>query len=87
MLDYFFSLNTAVLKFLSLEILARTFFKPWKNEYREGLVGFAVFMGIFIKSMIIFFDLLILVLFISVEISMIFLFVSFPVITIGLFII
>lgn len=34
--------------------LFKTFFKPWKNEYREGLVGFSRLIGIFIKSTLIF---------------------------------
>src|SRR3990172_10653859 len=43
---------------LSVKLIFKTFFKPWKNEYREGLARFALFMGIFIKSMFLFFDLL-----------------------------
>ena len=35
---------------LSVPLLLRTFFKPLKNEYREGLVLFSVLMGIIIKS-------------------------------------
>jgi len=35
----------------------KTFFKPWKNEYREGLVGFSIVMGMIIKSLFIFADL------------------------------
>ncbi len=37
---------------LSVKLIFKTFFKPWKNEYREGLARFALFMGIFIKSML-----------------------------------
>ncbi len=36
----------------SVQLLLKTFFKPWKNEYREGLVRFSLFMGMFIKSML-----------------------------------
>lgn len=34
--------------------MLKTFFKPWKNEYREGLVRFSIFMGIAFKSLFIF---------------------------------
>ena len=37
---------------LGVKFIFKTFFKPWKNEYREGLAHFALFMGIFIKSML-----------------------------------
>lgn len=37
---------------LSFPALLRTFFKPLKSEYREGLVLFSIFMGIIIKSII-----------------------------------
>lgn len=33
--------------------LFKTFFKPWKNEYREGLVGFSIIMGMVIKGFLI----------------------------------
>lgn len=82
MIDYFFSFNSTAMKFLSLGVLARSFFRPWKNEYREGLIGFAIFMGVIIKSLIIFFDLILLLIFIILELLLIFIFVSFPVITI-----
>jgi len=35
---------------LSVPLLLRTFFKPLKSEYREGLVLFSVLVGIIIKS-------------------------------------
>jgi len=38
---------------LSLPLLVRTFFKPLKNEYRDGLVLFSVIFGMVIKSMLI----------------------------------
>lgn len=34
--------------------MLKTFFRPWKNEYREGLVRFSIFMGIAFKSLFIF---------------------------------
>ena len=83
LMEYFASLNTAAMKFLSFRILLLTFFKPWKNEYREGLVGFSIAMGIFIKSMFIVFDLFILLALLFVETILIAFFVSWPILTIG----
>lgn len=59
MLAFFASLNKSLLHVLSLPILFSTFFKPLKNEYREGLVGFSIGMGMFVKTSLIFIDLLI----------------------------
>lgn len=39
---------------LSVPLLLRTFFKPLKSEYREGLVLFSVLMGVIVKSAILF---------------------------------
>ncbi|MGH7245952.1 MAG: hypothetical protein ACREGI_03395, partial [Candidatus Levyibacteriota bacterium] len=39
LVSFFFSFNRNVLQLLSLPLLVRTFFKPLKNEYRDGLVG------------------------------------------------
>lgn len=47
---FFLSLNKAYLTLFSIQILLKTYFKPWKNEYREGLIGFSIAMGIFIKT-------------------------------------
>jgi hypothetical protein len=84
LMEYFASLNTAAMKFLSLRILLVTFFKPWKNEYREGLVGFSIAMGMIIKSMFIVFDIVVLVALLLVETAMIALFVSWPIITVSM---
>lgn len=50
---------SATYRFLGVNLIFTTFFKPWKNEYREGLTRFALFMGMFIKSTFLFFDLLV----------------------------
>lgn len=34
--------------------MIKTFFKPYKNEYRKGLVGFQRGMGMFIKAAFLF---------------------------------
>lgn len=78
---YFLSLNHAVLQILSLPLIVRTFFHPLKNEYRKGLVGFSVGMGIFVKSVLIFVDLVIFILVIFSEITILALFMWWPLIT------
>jgi len=51
----------------SFKELFTTFFKPWKNEYREGLVRTAIFIGAFMKSMLIIFDLCIFAFILAIE--------------------
>lgn len=55
---FFASLNKAFFQLFSLPLLLRTFFRPIKNEYREGLVGFSIGMGMCIKSVIIIIDIM-----------------------------
>lgn len=66
---FFSSLNSSFLQLCSLPLLLRTFFKPLKNEYRKGLVGFSIAMGIFVKSVLILADLAILFLLLLFEIT------------------
>jgi len=53
LLDFFIDLNRYVASLLSLQLLIKTFFKPLKNEYRQGLVLFSIIFGMFIKSILI----------------------------------
>jgi hypothetical protein len=82
MILYFTSVNNSFFKIFSIRVLLRTFFRPWKNEYRQGLVGFSIFMGIFIKSMIISFSLLLFSILLLGEIIIIIAFISWPIATI-----
>src|SRR4030042_5233184 len=66
----------------SLNWLFTTFFKPWKNEYREGLVRTAIFIGAFIKALLIIFDFFILSLLLLVEIIIFLLWFLLPFIAI-----
>ncbi len=84
MIDYFISLNSAFLEYFSFRLLVTTFFKPWKNEYREGLVGFSIVMGMIMKGMFLSFDLFLLLLLFIFEILLIFVFVSLPMLTVAL---
>src|ERR1035437_7326182 len=58
-LRFFTALNKAFFSVFSLSLMIKTYFRPWKNEYREGMVKFAIFMGIVIKSLFILADLII----------------------------
>lgn len=60
LIAFFTSLNSAFLRLFSLTLLIKTYFKPWKNEYREGLVGFSIGMGMFIKTFVILADIVLL---------------------------
>lgn len=75
---FFGSLNRAFLHLFSLPLLVRTYFKPWKNEYREGLVGFSIAMGMFIKTFIILADLSIFLLLFALEVLALIAFLSLP---------
>ena len=75
---YFSSLNHAALQILSLKLLLTTFFKPLKNEYRKGLVGFSIGMGIIVKSILIIADLFILSFLLWVEVLVIAGFILWP---------
>ncbi|OGH31342.1 MAG: hypothetical protein A3J69_02640 [Candidatus Levybacteria bacterium RIFCSPHIGHO2_02_FULL_42_12] len=79
---YFVSLNKAVSKLLSLGLFLGTFFKPLKNEYRSGLVGFSILMGVVVKSILITADLLILLSFVAIEAVFVILFIGFPIVLI-----
>ncbi len=79
---FFASLNRAFFQMLSLPLLLRTFFKPLKNEYRKGLVGFSRGIGIVVKTFLIIVNLVVLVPLLFFEITSVILFVLFPVMTV-----
>ncbi|MCL5434992.1 MAG: hypothetical protein M1405_01245 [Patescibacteria group bacterium] len=87
MLSFFVSLNKAFLQLFSLPLLVKTYFKPWKNEYRQGLVGFSIAMGVFIKTFVILADLLLFFLLLVIEIFLFIAFISWPFATVYLLII
>ena len=65
--NFFIDCNRYVASLLSLSLLTRTFFKPLKNEYRDGLVIFSILFGIAIKSVLISVSLLIIFCILFVE--------------------
>jgi hypothetical protein len=80
-IKFFLSVNHAALQILSLPLLIRTFFKPLKNEYRKGLVGFSIVFGIILKSALIFADLVMLAFILVIEAGIILAFVAWPFLT------
>ena len=79
---YYRSLNKAFLQLFSLPLFLRTFFKPLKNEYREGLVGFSIAMGIFVKTILIAIDLVLFVLLLAFELIFLVYFLLLPFISV-----
>ena len=84
LLKFFALINRGFLDIFSLPLMVKTFFKPWKNEYRKGLVGFSRAMGMFIKSLFIAADLVMLTFIFIFEFSAIFVLLTFPFIVIFL---
>lgn len=81
-LAFFASLNSAFLKLFSLPILIKTYFQPWKNEYREGLVNFSIGMGMFIKTLVIIGDLVLFLVLLGIELIFIVGFLLLPILAI-----
>lgn len=81
----FASLNNAFLQLFSLPLLIKTYFRPWKNEYREGLVGFSIGMGMLIKTCVIIADIILLLLLLSLEVLFVSAFISWPILTVFLY--
>ena len=79
LIAFFASLNNAFLQLFSLPILIRTYFRPWKNEYREGLVGFSIGMGMFIKSFFILVDIILLVILLLAQAVLFISFMALPI--------
>src|SRR5579859_3658875 len=82
LIRYFESINRAFFQLFSLTLFLKTFFKPIKNEYRQGLVRFSIFMGIAIKTVLILVDLVLLMFLLTVEFAVLFIFLTFPILTV-----
>lgn len=81
LIAFFASLNNAFMQLFSLPLLIRTYFKPWKNEYRKGLVGFSIAMGIFIKTIVIIADIILFLLLLAFEAIFMIGFIFWPIVT------
>jgi hypothetical protein len=82
LLNYFGQVNRAFFELFSLPLLLRTFFRPLKNEYREGLVGFSIGVGIVVKSVLIVFNFLLLIPLLVAEVVILVVIVTLPITTI-----
>jgi hypothetical protein len=82
LVKFFISLNKAFLQLFSLPLFLKTYTKPLKNEYRQGLVRFSIAMGIIIKSVLIFVDSILFGLLLISEATILIGFLAFPVLTI-----
>lgn len=80
LLKSFISFNKYFLNLFSFWLLLATFFRPLKNEYRQGLVGFSVVLGILVKSVLITIALSFLCLILFVEFVFGLIFLALPVI-------
>lgn len=49
---FFVGIDKYLISLFSISLLLRTYFKPLKNEYRQGLVGFSRVAGIVVKSVL-----------------------------------
>ncbi|MBI3984404.1 MAG: hypothetical protein HY344_00465 [Candidatus Levybacteria bacterium] len=87
LISFFGIVNKQFLTLFSLPLMLKTFFRPWKNEYREGLVGFSIFMGIAFKTLFILIDLVILAFLIVSEAILFVWFLAFPAVIVYLFLI
>lgn len=84
LLRYFFAWNISLMYYLSIPLFLRTFFKPLKNEYRAGLVGFSIAMGIVMKTVLLMFSLLFFGIIAVTELVITISFVLIPVGTVAL---
>ena len=70
---------------MSLTLLVQSFFQPLKHEYRKGLVGFSIGMGIVFKGILITIALLGLAVICIVEVGVFLGFLLLPVFMLTLF--
>lgn len=78
---YFIHLNKAFFNLFSIPLMLKTFFRPWKNEYRKGLVGFSIFMGMVFKTMFILAGLFLFIFLVLFEVIAFFGFLAWPFLT------
>jgi hypothetical protein len=82
----FMEINKAFFRFFSISLLLRTFFQPIKSEYRKGLVGFSIGMGIVVKTIVILVSLVLFIPILLLELLLLGGFLTFPLVTVALLI-
>lgn len=78
-ISFFASLNNAFMQLFSVPLLAKTYFRPWKNEYRQGLIAFSIGIGMFIKTFVILIDLLLFLVLFFIEVILTLAFILLPI--------
>ena len=73
-------INQYLLELFSIPLLLKTFTRPLKNEYREGLVVFSVIAGIIVKSILLAITLTIMLIVLFLEALVTILIVFSPII-------
>ena len=73
-----------IIELLSVPILLRTFFKPLKNEYREGLVFFSIITGVVIKLILLTTSALFLLIALAILLSVNILILGVPILIVTL---
>lgn len=86
LISYFHRINKAFFRYFSVNLLLRTFFQPIKNEYRKGLIGFSIMMGIIVKSGVIIASFILFIPILILEALVLVGFLVFPLGTLALFI-
>lgn len=84
LIEFFVQFNRYISSLFSLPLLIKTFFKPVKNEYRDGLVLFSIFFGMFIKSVLITTSLLIVLFILIVEVMVVIFLLVLPILLLAL---
>lgn len=82
----FVEINKAFFQFFSVSLLLRTFFKPIKSEYRKGLIGFSIGMGIAVKTIVILTSFILFIPILLLELLLLGGFLIFPLVTLALLI-
>ena len=76
---FFAAFNRYIATLLSLPNSVRTFFKPLKNEYRDGLVLFSIGFGMVVKTVFISVSLLVLLVMLFIEVFIVLFIVLLPI--------
>lgn len=84
---FFIQINRYAASILSVPQFLKTYFKPVKNEYRDGLILFSIILGIVIKSFLLVISILILLVMLLLEVMVLSLFILMPIIMIYVLII
>lgn len=79
-ISFFVSLNRYIASLFSLPLLLRTFFRPLKNEYRDGLIVFSIIFGMIVKSFLIMISIFVILIVLMLEVLVLLFVAALPVI-------